>query len=79
MTPHPVRPVFVESTRRRARDETCRAAAAFMLAAALLFAVMSVMVKLLSARAANAVVVFVRSALSLLVLLPPILHRGSTS
>jgi len=47
-----------------------------MLAAGLLFALMSVMVKLLSHGLPNAVIVFVRSALSLLVLLPPILRRG---
>ena len=51
-------------------------AAAFMVGAALLFALMSVMVKLLSHSLPNAVVVFLRSALSLLVLLPPILRRG---
>jgi len=49
-----------------------------MLAAALLFAVMSVMVKLLSHGLPNAVIVFVRSALSLLVLLPTILRRGTS-
>jgi drug/metabolite transporter (DMT)-like permease len=47
-----------------------------MVAAALLFALMSVMVKLLSHGLPNAMVVFLRSSLSLLVLLPPILHRG---
>ncbi len=51
-------------------------AAAFMVAAALLFALMSVMVKLLSHGLPNAMVVFLRSALSLLVLAPPVLHRG---
>jgi len=51
-------------------------AAAFMVAAALLFAVMSVMVKLLSHGLPNAMVVFVRSGLSLVVLLPAMLHRG---
>lgn len=51
-------------------------AAAFMVGAALLFAVMSVMVKLLSHSLPNAVVVFLRSGLSLLVLVPPILRRG---
>lgn len=47
-----------------------------MVAAALLFALMSVMVKLLSHSLPNAMVVFLRSALSLVVLLPPILRRG---
>jgi drug/metabolite transporter (DMT)-like permease len=47
-----------------------------MVGAALLFAVMSAMVKLLSYSLPNAMVVFLRSALSLLVLLPPILRRG---
>jgi drug/metabolite transporter (DMT)-like permease len=51
-------------------------AAAFMLGAALLFAVMSAMVKLLSHALPNAMAVFLRSSLSLLVLLPPILRRG---
>lgn len=51
-------------------------AALFMVGAALLFAVMSVMVKLLSRSLPNTMVVFLRSALSLLVLLPPILARG---
>lgn len=47
-----------------------------MVGAALLFALMSVMVKLLSRSLPNAMVVFLRSSLSLLVLLPPILRRG---
>lgn len=47
-----------------------------MVAAALLFAVMSVMVKLLARDLPNATVVFLRSGLSLLVLLPPIVRRG---
>lgn len=51
-------------------------AAAFMVAAALLFAVMSVMVKLLSKELPNAMVVFLRSILSLLVLVPPVWRRG---
>lgn len=51
-------------------------AAGFMVAAAFLFAVMSVMVKVLSHSLPNAMVVFLRSGLSLLVLLPPILRRG---
>lgn len=51
-------------------------AAAFMVLAALLFALMSVMVKLLSHSLPNAVVVFLRSGLSLLVLLPHILRAG---
>jgi drug/metabolite transporter (DMT)-like permease len=51
-------------------------AAMFMVGAALFFALMSVMVKLLSHSLPNAMVVFLRSGLSLLVLLPPILRRG---
>jgi drug/metabolite transporter (DMT)-like permease len=47
-----------------------------MLGAALLFAVMSAMVKLLSHALPNAMIVFLRSGLSFLVLLPPILRRG---
>lgn len=47
-----------------------------MVSAALLFALMSVMVKLLSHSLPNAMVVFLRSGLSLVVLLPPILRRG---
>jgi drug/metabolite transporter (DMT)-like permease len=47
-----------------------------MVSAALLFALMGVMVKLLSHSLPNAMVVFLRSGLSLLVLLPPILRRG---
>lgn len=51
-------------------------AAAFMVFAAFLFALMSVMVKLLSHSLPNAMVVFLRSGLALLVLLPHILRRG---
>jgi drug/metabolite transporter (DMT)-like permease len=51
-------------------------AALFMVGAALLFAVMSVMVKLLSQSLPNAMVVFLRSALSLVILLPPLLRLG---
>lgn len=51
-------------------------AAGFMLLAALFFALMSVCVKLLSHSLPNAVVVFLRSALSVLVLLPLIVRRG---
>jgi drug/metabolite transporter (DMT)-like permease len=47
-----------------------------MVGAALLFALMGVMVKLLSHSLPNAMVVFLRSSLSLLLLLPPILRRG---
>lgn len=47
-----------------------------MVTAALLFALMSVMVKLLSHSLPNAMVVFLRSGLSLLVLAPPILRHG---
>lgn len=47
-----------------------------MLVAALLFALMSVAVKLLSQSLPNAMVVFLRSSLSLLVLLPPMLRQG---
>lgn len=52
-------------------------AALFMVGAALLFAVMSVMVKLLSRALPNSMVVFLRCGLSLVVLLPPILRRGT--
>ena len=48
-----------------------------MVGAALLFALMSVMVKVLSHSLPNAMVVFLRSGLSLLVLLPFILRRGA--
>lgn len=48
-----------------------------MVGAALLFALMGVMVKLLSRSLPNAMVVFLRSSLSLLLLLPPILRRGA--
>jgi drug/metabolite transporter (DMT)-like permease len=51
-------------------------AALFMVAAAFLFALMSVMVKLLSHSLPNAMVVFLRSGLSLLLLAPPLLRRG---
>ncbi len=51
-------------------------AAGFMVAAAFLFALMSVMVKVLAHSLPNAMVVFLRSSLSLLVLLPPLLARG---
>ncbi len=47
-----------------------------MLGAALLFALMSVMVKLLSHSLPNAMVVFLRSGLSLLVLVPAVARRG---
>lgn len=47
-----------------------------MVGAALLFALMGAAVKLLSHALPNAMVVFLRSSLSLLVLLPPILRRG---
>jgi drug/metabolite transporter (DMT)-like permease len=49
-------------------------AAAFMVGAALLFASMSVMVKLLSRELPNAVVVFLRSSLSLVLFLPLLRH-----
>jgi drug/metabolite transporter (DMT)-like permease len=51
-------------------------AAGYMVGAALLFAVMSVMVKILSHTLPNAMVVFLRSGLALLLLLPPMLRRG---
>lgn len=51
-------------------------AALFMVAAALLFALMSVMVKLLSQSLPNAMIVLLRSGLSLLVLLPVVARRG---
>jgi drug/metabolite transporter (DMT)-like permease len=47
-----------------------------MVSAALLFAVMSVTVKVLSHDLPNAMVVFLRSSLSLLLLVPPLLLRG---
>jgi drug/metabolite transporter (DMT)-like permease len=47
-----------------------------MVAAALSFALMGVMVKLLSHSLPNAMVVFLRSSLSLVLLLPPMLRRG---
>ena len=47
-----------------------------MVGAALLFALMSVMVKVLSHSVPNAMVVFLRSGVSLLVLLPIIFHGG---
>jgi drug/metabolite transporter (DMT)-like permease len=50
-----------------------------MVAAALLFAVMGVMVKILSQTLPNAMVVFLRSSLSLLVMLPAMLYRGRSS
>src|SRR5262245_14561255 len=50
-----------------------------MVAAALLFALMSVMVKVLSHSLPNAMVVFLRSGLALLVLLPTSLVRGRES
>jgi len=51
-------------------------AAVSMVGAALLFAVMSVMVKLLSHSLPNAMVVFLRSSLSLVILLPAMLRHG---
>jgi drug/metabolite transporter (DMT)-like permease len=51
-------------------------AAAYMVTAALLFALMSVMVKILSHSLPNAMVVFLRSGLALLLLLPAMLWRG---
>lgn len=51
-------------------------AAGFMIGAALFFAAMGVTVKLLSHSLPNAMIVFLRSALSLLVLLPPVLRQG---
>jgi drug/metabolite transporter (DMT)-like permease len=54
-------------------------AAAYMVTAALLFALMSVMVKLLSQSLPNAMVVFLRSGLALLILLPASIAGGSQS
>jgi drug/metabolite transporter (DMT)-like permease len=68
-------PVLVENPSSSPITNLPRAAG-FMVAAALLFALMSVMVKLLSQSLPNAMVVFLRSGLSLLVLAPPILRRG---
>jgi drug/metabolite transporter (DMT)-like permease len=47
-----------------------------MVGAAFLFAVMSVTVKLLSQSLPNPMIVFLRSALSLVLLLPPVLRQG---
>jgi drug/metabolite transporter (DMT)-like permease len=58
------------------RPTNLRRAAAYMLMAALLFALMSVMVKILSHSLPNAMVVFLRSGLALLLLLPAMLWRG---
>lgn len=78
MCPSLSAPVATDSSSLRATPLTnLPLAAAFMLGAALLFAMMSAMVKLLSHALPNAVTVFLRSGLSLLVLLPPILRRGS--
>jgi drug/metabolite transporter (DMT)-like permease len=75
MTPGPARPVKQEKPSLEPVTNLPRAAV-FMVTAAFLFALMSVMVKLLSHSLPNAMVVFLRSGLSLLVLLPPILRRG---
>jgi drug/metabolite transporter (DMT)-like permease len=75
MTPALARSVNTEKPRLEPVTNLPRAAA-FMVAAALLFALMGVMVKSLSHSLPNAMVVFLRSALSLVVLLPPILRRG---
>lgn len=75
MTPSPARPVKQENPSLEPVTNLPRAAA-FMVLAALLFALMSVMVKLLSHSLPNAMVVFLRSSLALLVLLPHILRRG---
>ena len=50
-----------------------------MLWAALFFALMSATVKLLSHSLPNAVIVFIRSSLSLLILLPAVLWRGAAA
>ncbi len=71
----PARPLKPENP-AQTRETNLPRAATFMLGAALLFALMSVMVKVLSHSLPNAMVVFLRSSLSLLVLLPPILRRG---
>jgi drug/metabolite transporter (DMT)-like permease len=68
-------PVVAESPSREPETNLPRAAA-FMLLAALLFALMSLTVKLLSHSLPNAMVVFLRCGLSLLVLLPAVLRRG---
>ena len=75
MTPKPARPVNHEKPSPQSLTDLPRAAA-FMVGAAFLFAVMSVMVKLLSHALPNAVLVFLRSGLSLLVLLPTMVRRG---
>jgi drug/metabolite transporter (DMT)-like permease len=75
MTPSPALPVNQEKPIILPVTNLPRGAA-FMVGAALLFALMGVMVKVLSHSLPNAMVVFLRSGLSLLVLLPPILRRG---
>jgi len=54
-------------------------AAGFMVAAALLFALMGVMVKILSHSLPNAMVVFLRSGLALVVLLPAMARHGRSA
>lgn len=75
MTPSPARPVKPEKPSLEPVTNLPRAAA-FMVLAAFLFALMSVMVKVLSHSLPNTMVVFLRSGLALLVLLPHILRRG---
>jgi len=75
MTPSPALPLNQENPPILPVTNLPRAAA-FMVGAAFLFALMSVMVKVLSHSLPNAVVVFLRCGLSLVVLLPPILRRG---
>jgi len=75
MTPGSARPVKQENPSLEPVTNLPRAAA-FMVLAAFLFALMSVMVKVLSHSLPNAMVVFLRSSLALLLLLPHILRRG---
>src|SRR5712692_5644787 len=65
-----------ERARTSATDDLPRGAA-FMVACAFLFAVMGVAVKLSSQQLSNAMVVFIRNALGLLMLLPWLLRLGA--
>lgn len=77
----PARPTAAQAgvARGAAQTDSLARAAAYMLVAALLFALMSVMVKILSHSLPNAMVVFLRSSLALLLLLPAMLRRGGTA
>src|SRR5690349_19768814 len=62
---------------RPGRVDDLRQGAAFALLAAAAFAAMAACVKTASATVPNEMIVFFRSATSLLVLLPWLLHRGA--